>query len=448
MGLRDTIANWLIKSGTILSAGKPRPAMSDTPVAYQYPVSVNTRYTNPALANVSPEALRRRGVEAANAVAPPEALPPGALRALADACDMLRLAIETRKDQIGRFAWEIRPIEGRTATKKSLASVRKLLQRPDGINSWSDWLRTLLEDLLVIDAVAISVNYALDGTVLGFEPIDSATIKPLITDRGTTPTSGPAYQQIIHGTVYANLTRSQLAYRNRNRRTWRQYGHSPVAQVHQTVQHAILSAAAQVEYLTEGNVPHMLLRTPETWTARQIAEFQSYWETLGAGGKSRATFVPGGIDPIETRPTGGTIDAAANEWLARVICYALSVSPSALVRDNNRATAEQAADSAMSEGLAPLLAWIKTLIDDLIQFYMGLDGIEFVWSVEQTVRPLERAQIHATYLGSGVLTLDEVRTELGLEPLAFTVQPAAQAPPQPQEPQPQEPQPQPQALNP
>ncbi|MGH7033808.1 MAG: hypothetical protein ACREFL_08780 [Stellaceae bacterium] len=52
-----------------------------------------------------------------------------------------------------------------------------------------------------------------------------------------------------------------------------------------------------------------------------------------------------------------------DEWLARVICFAFSIPPSALVAQVNRATAETAQDTALSEGLAPLQLWVKRLIE-------------------------------------------------------------------------------------
>ena len=51
-----------------------------------------------------------------------------------------------------------------------------------------------------------------------------------------------------------------------------------------------------------------------------------------------------------------------DEWLARIICFAFSIPHSALVSPVNRATAETAQDTALSEGLAPLHLWVKQLV--------------------------------------------------------------------------------------
>jgi hypothetical protein len=44
-----------------------------------------------------------------------------------------------------------------------------------------------------------------------------------------------------------------------------------------------------------------------------------------------------------------------DEWLARIVCFAFSISPSALIKQVNRASGEQMADTAKEEGLMPLL---------------------------------------------------------------------------------------------
>ena len=71
---------------------------------------------------------------------------------MADGWDLLRLVIETRKDQISRVAWSIRPRAGSTA---DAGAVQTFFTRPDGIHCWADWLRLILEELFVIDAPAL-----------------------------------------------------------------------------------------------------------------------------------------------------------------------------------------------------------------------------------------------------------------------------------------------------
>jgi len=84
------------------------------------------------------------------------------LRALAEAHDITRLAIETRKDQIEKLDWAIKPKGGKPRDAKRPSTdararadhLAQFWHRPDGERPFATWLRALLEDLLVLDAPA------------------------------------------------------------------------------------------------------------------------------------------------------------------------------------------------------------------------------------------------------------------------------------------------------
>lgn len=107
-----------------------------------------------------------------------------------------------------------------------------------------------------------------------------------------------------------------------------------------------------------------------------------------------------------------------DEWLARVVCFAFSVPPTAFAKQTNRATAESAQDSATAEGLQPFLVWLKGLIDRIITQILGCDDLEFAWSDRTAPDPETRATIAAAYVDAGIKTRNEVRAELGQGPIA------------------------------
>jgi hypothetical protein len=153
------------------------------------------------------------------------------LRALADAHEITRLCIETRKDQLSRMPWTIKPIDG-TADDATARQLRAFFRKPDRINRYAQWQRMLLEDMLVIDAATIYVRPTRGGQVYALEPIDGATIKPVLREDGRLPDPpAPAYQQILKGLPAVNYTRAEMLYAPRNVRTHRVYGYSPVEQI-------------------------------------------------------------------------------------------------------------------------------------------------------------------------------------------------------------------------
>ncbi|MEJ0067388.1 MAG: hypothetical protein WDM85_19950 [Caulobacteraceae bacterium] len=132
-------------------------------------------------------------------------------------------------------------------------------RRPDGVHAFAGWLRLALEDLLAIDAPAFEKRRDRLGRLIGLDVVPGDTIKLLVDETGRTPLPPqPAYQQIIKGRVWADLTTADLLYAPRNRRPNHVLGFSPVEQIVVTVQTIINRQAAQLAYFTEGQRPAWL----------------------------------------------------------------------------------------------------------------------------------------------------------------------------------------------
>ncbi|HUB97203.1 MAG TPA: phage portal protein [Stellaceae bacterium] len=343
------------------------------------------------------------------------------LRALADAYDLIRTIIETRKDQLARLDWAVRPRDANAGRDPRVTPIEAFLHRPDGATSWDAWLRQLLEDLFVIDAPALWCERARDGRLLRLHPIDGASLKRVIDDWGRTPAPPlPAYQQILHGLPAVDYTTRDILYRPRNARVHKVYGFSPVEQILVTVNIALRRQVYQLQYYTEGNVPEALIGAPESWTPEQVEKFQLYWDGLYSGNTAQrrhAKFVPGGVAKTFIPTKEPELTGAADEWLARLCCFAFSVSPQPFVRMVNRATAETAQDQATAEGLAPIQNWVKQLVDDVLAAEFAAPDLEFRWRDDRAGDPAGVAQVATDYVKCGIKSVNEVRAELGLDPV-------------------------------
>ena len=342
------------------------------------------------------------------------------LRGLADGYDLVRLCIETRKDQISAQEWQFKIKGDDKATDPRLDDLMAFFQSPDRMNSFDIWCRLLLEEMLVIDAATVYPRMTRGGQPFAFEPLDGSTIKRVIDGYGRTPmTPEPAYQQILKGLPAVDYTLDELIYRPRNPRVYKLYGFSPVEQIVTTVNIALRRQITQLDYYTNGNVPNALVAAPEAWTPDMISQFQDWWDSITTQEtKQRARFIPGGMSFIDTKQAAmGPSDQVVNEWLARVVCFAFNISPTQLVSMNNRATSDSQKEQAEDEGLKPTKRWLKQLIDEIVVRYFGHTDIEFQWVTEKELDGLKAAQINQIYLQEGVLTPDEVRTDLGLDPL-------------------------------
>jgi len=345
------------------------------------------------------------------------------LRALAESHDITRLAIETRKDQVEKLEWTIRSRNEKKPAVDAALRIDKLIEfwrKPDGGQPFATWLREALEDVLVLDAPAFEIRRNRGSEIIGLDVVGGSTIKVLIDDTGRRPVPpAPAYEQIIHGRPWRLLTSDELIYAPRNPRPHKAYGFSPVEQILITVNIGLRRQMMQLQHFTEGNAPPGLLNAPDGWSPEQIRQFQEWFDAILAGNtgsRTRLVWGPSGAQyqAFKEAPYKDDFD----EWLARIVCYAFSLPPTAFTPQVNRATAQTAQEAAQEEGLAPLLGWVKRLIDGVIQDRMGHRDLEFAWSDVRPTDPTDQATILSNYVRDGIYTLNEARDILGLSPVA------------------------------
>ena len=144
------------------------------------------------------------------------------LRAAADQIDILRRCIEVTKSKVVGLDWDIvlandasekimsesggdhvrAMAKAREKYNDEIARAREFWETPDKANglTFSDWLMTCLEEILVIDAWATYPLKTVGGDLYAFQILDGSTIKPLIDDRGMRPMApNAAFQQILYG---------------------------------------------------------------------------------------------------------------------------------------------------------------------------------------------------------------------------------------------------------
>ncbi len=351
------------------------------------------------------------------------------LRALADSCDILRSVIETRKDQIEAQQWTVRVTVGNNSShiplptddqKRRIDSIVVFLQSPDKERGFDQWLRQILEDMFVIDGVAVYKRRNRAGGLYALEIIDAATIKILLDDGGRLPVApDPAYQQVLKGVPAADYTREELMYLVHNPRSHKVYGYSHVEQVLVTVNILIRRSLHQLEYYREGSSPDALIGLPKEWTNDQIVAFQKHFDAMLSGNlglRRRVRFMPGDFKYQETKAP--PLKDAYDEFLARIICFVFSISPEPFVGQVNRATAETSHSRAVDEGLGPLMRFVSAFMNRIIATEFASPDLEFAWVESRAQNPAEAASIDVAYVGAGILTVDEVRANMGLAPIA------------------------------
>lgn len=347
------------------------------------------------------------------------------LKELATNCGVLRTVIERQKDLLESFDWNVKPRETQpgkrpaAANDSDIAAIEAFLRYPDKIHDWAQWLRALLEQVFVLDALTVYRRRDRGGRPYAFELIDGATIRLLIDGSGRRPMApDPAYQQVLKGVPAVDYSTDELLYWPKNVRADNPYGYPPVEQIIDYVETFIERVKSQKSYFTEGNIGDGLFSGPAEWKVDQIKAWQGYWDSIFAGNvqmRRKGWWVPNGTDfkQIKQPPLKDEFD----EWLTRVVCFAFSTSPQPFIKQVSRGNQESQQEVAEEGGIATYMAFVKRVVDRLIAEDFQRPDLEFVWSEDREFDPLVSAQIEDTRLRNGSLSLDEVRDRNGEDPL-------------------------------
>jgi len=347
------------------------------------------------------------------------------LKALAANSNLLRMVMEGQKDKAEALEWVIKPKEKvghkRGAIDQSILDIQEKLERPDGIHDWPQWLRMLLEQNFVLDAVSIYRRRTLGGAPYSFEILDGATIKPLIDQSGRRPAFPDAsYQQIIKGVPAADYTTRELLYYPQNPRADHVYGYSRVEYIVETIETAIERMKGQKAFFTHGNLADGFFSAPDGVQPDQVRQVEQMWNNLltaGIENRRIAQFLPAGFqwNPIGAPPLQDTFD----EWLIRLICFVFSTSPTPFLKQQGLGHGSAQTDHAAAEaaGLANIMQFVRRLMNRLLAEDFGRPDLEFSWVEDREFDPKIKSDIEDKRLRNGSLTLDEVRDRNGEDPL-------------------------------
>jgi len=390
------------------------------------------------------------------------------LRAAADQIDILRRCIEVTKSKLTGLEWDI--VLGADASEKIVAEIggdhvramaqaresfteeinrlRTFWENPDRANglTWTDWLMTAAEEVLVIDAWAVYPQPSVGGDLYGFQILDGSTIKPLIDDRGMRPMPpNAAYQQILYGfprsefaandddpKADGEFSADDLAYMVRNRRSISVYGFSPVeralplADIYLRRQQWL-----RAEY-TDGVLPELMFTTDEDWGNNPdlLRAYENILNDDLAGQteqRKRARLLPKGLSPVVNEGYGEKFKDTLDDYLITSICGHFGVQPGEIGFApkgglGGAGFEEGRAETAEALGIQPLANWISKMVTNLSYTYLGMPReLEFRLMTSKRMdneSSARKAQIEVTSAGK---TINERRSELGL-PLLDTPQ--------------------------
>lgn len=351
--------------------------------AYDFPVAANLR--------IKPKS------------SPDEGFTYDDLRAIARECDEVQLCTQTVIDRVTQCQGHVVD-KGKTTESRSAKAVmaNDWISKPDGVTPFADFVGRIVREHCGTDSPAVWVDHE-DGLC---HVLDGTTIAPKINTNGQIV----SYQQIIKSLPAKDFGLDEIIWMPKNRRSDGLYGISPTEQCAHAALLAIRRKASQMSYFTEGTIPALLIESPEHWNSTQIKQANRAWGTQlkGVSGQSRTTWMPHGSKPfpMDRDPSKTEFD----EWIVRQICSAFNVAPAAYVKEVNRSTGATMQDTVEREGHQAMLAWLKCMIDAMIQQIHG-PGLEWIWESESKIDPVVLVDL----VKAGVVKPDSLY-RIGLKP--------------------------------
>ena len=394
---------------------RPMAPSGSEPLAFPFQYATNLTYTPRADAEYSAEDLKRLSEY-----------------------PLSRWCIENVKDIVTGLQWQIQPrakfgeakeaLEARAQGDKNIATITKFFERPDGEHDWPEWVRPLLEDMLVIDAPATLVRRDKKGKVGELRVTPGHVITRYIDANGYTPKPpAPAFSQLWSGIPRVNLTSDQLVYKPRNiapRNSLQSclYGYGPTEQSAPEIEVGIKRLEWVGLSYTAGAIPGMLQIVPAGVDPKKIEEAQKWMNSRLAGNLAERQqfqmaqgFTQDGKDQfVQTREK--LLADAFDDLHIHKICFAYGTSPQRLLKMMNRATANSNQEAAQEEGTKPWATWLfRIYMNHILQVQMGYADYEFGFSMDVESDPVKIATANGLKLGK-YISLNEARKGEGKDP--------------------------------
>ena len=383
------------------------------------------------------------------------------LRAAAEQIDILRRCIEVIKNKMVGLDWDITlsasasekivsesggdhvraMAAARDKFTDEISRLRDFWVMPDKANNmpFSDWLSMALEEILVIDALAIWPQRAVNDDLYGLQILDGSTIKPLLDDRGMRPMAPfPAFQQILYGfprseftatsddpSADGEFTSDELSYLVRNRRSHTVYGYSPVERALALADIYLRRQQWLRSEFTDGVLPELMFETDATFGNNPdlLRAYENIFNDNLSGQteqRQRATLLPAGIKPIQFDSYGDRFRDTIDEFLVTSICGHFGVLPTEIgftpkTGLGGKGHQEGESDSAQTIGLEPLAQWLSVHLTNISYTYLGMPReLEFKLMVSGRTDSEQTAKRDDVRLRSGGETINENRAARGL----------------------------------
>jgi len=334
-----------------------------------------------------------------------------------------RRAINFIKDRVACMEWRIEAKPGIAVgdveeSAQRAGALRRALDAPNEADSFRTFIEQVIEDVLVGGFGAAEIEAGTVEAPVRLYPVDGASIQVNANWNGDA--NSPRYAQVtgkLGKDALTPLLDEELMYIRLNPRTHTVFGLGKVEVAFEAISN-FLQAHRYAGRLASNSVVQYALwlneRTPE-----QHERLIRWWQDE-VEGTGRVPILSSEAKPEVLRFAGGTDADLHLEWqqfLLTMIANAFDLPAMMLgvSQDVNRSTAQEFAEEAFQNAIAPLAKLIaEHLTRDVIAKKLGWDDLRFVWSELENRDEQVELNMQLQMLAAGVVSVAEVRAMRGL----------------------------------
>jgi len=372
------------------------------------------------------------------------------LRRAAMSVHIARICIDTLKEKITKTPWAIKPMNmDEKVDKEIIGKIENLFRYPNKNDTFRTLLDKVLEDLLVLDVIAIEKTRYEDGTLAELYPIDAASIYPVFDQYGNNDIEitlqteeGPktlpvSYVQKINSSQFPGTTASgeiTAAWPSQDMMRFSMhpmsnidsygYGLSPLESVISVVSSILNADNYNGTYFEEGAFPPLILQLTSSMSERDLSMMREYlYQELEGHFHKPAVMASKNEMKVHNLKNASNTDMQFMEYMkfmARLLAaaYGLSGQDIGLTDEvGSKNVAETQKDLSESKGYGSILHLLKEQFNMLIWKDMGYTHYEFDWVAEDNLNPTDAINVYKEGLGLGIFSFNEARRKFKQEPV-------------------------------
>lgn len=339
-----------------------------------------------------------------------------------------------------------------------IKEVKKFFENPNGNDeSWESIQRTVLRDILELDSGIIVKVFNKAGKMVQIFSRDGGTFlknpdiygyfgnraeiiyPPQIAMNNdqikmyydNVLKQEAAYFQYgwTAGAMPIPFGKKEIVWLQKNSRSDSIYGRSPVEILQETIQTLIFGLSANKDLYVNNNVPDGAISLLGA-SQDDIKAFRERWEkdfrVKDDFGNLRKKFnkVPISNTPINFTPFQLTNQQMQiieqQQWFTKLVWSCFGITPSELgfTEDSNRATELSQSRVFKRKSVRPLLKLLEYHVNTQIMPEFGYGDLEFKYEELDVDEEILKNQLYEIQIRNKVKTSNEIREELGLEPLS------------------------------